>query len=516
VIDRERLLKDLQKQVTRVEADLNAQVKRLPEVDQRLRDEHRRAFKAGRTSAAPQPWIAERVTQAAVAWVLGTVFVRFCEDNFLIRHPYLAGPGTGRQTHAQERHEHFIADNVVHTHRDWLIAAFNEISSTPAGASLFDERRNPLYHIPLSNEGAKSLIGFWRLHEESIEGTRIIHDFLDPEWDTRFLGSLYQDLDAVVRDKYALFQTPKFVEEFILDRTLDKAIAKFGYDVVKVIDPTCGSGHFLLGAFHRILEHWEKEAPSLSNHDRVAAALGAIHGVDLNPHAVAIARFRLLVAALKAAEIPTLREAGNYEWPLRLAVGDALLKSQQKSMFEVEDVELGLTEERFSLETEDIDDHLGILESGKYHAVVGNPPYVAVKDAKLRGRYRSLYGNVCHGRYVLSVPFMQRFFELAIRDEYGTRESGYVGQITSNSFMKREFGEALVAGYLKTTVDLTEVIDSSGAYIPHHGTPTVIVIGRNRFASLGASTIRTVRGIQGEVEIPKDPARAGSCLARHC
>ncbi|MFJ2416177.1 BREX-2 system adenine-specific DNA-methyltransferase PglX [Streptomyces brevispora] len=498
----------MQKQVALAEDDLKDQLRRLPEVQQRLRDEHRRAFKAGRTSAAAAPWTAERVMQGAVAWVLGTVFVRFCEDNSLIREPYLYGPDAQSQTHAQERHNQFIVEDAARTHRDWLFESFDEIGSTSVGRMLFDERHNPLYQIRLSNEGAKRLIDFWRLHEETADsGTRVIHDFADAEWGTRFLGDLYQNLDMAVRDKYALFQTPEFVEEFILDRTLDKAMDEFGYDVVKVIDPTCGSGHFLLGAFQRILAQWEEKAPSLDIHSRVEKALESIHGVDLNPHAVAIARFRLLVAALKAAQISTLKESGKYVWPLRVAVGDALLKSHQDAMFEVEDIESGAEEEQFSFETEDISEYLNILTPGKYHAVVGNPPYVAVKDSKLRDKYRSLYRNVCHGRYVLSVPFMQRFFELAKRDESGDLGSGYVGQITSNSFMKREFGEHLVAGYLKSAVDLTEVIDSSGAYIPHHGTPTVIVIGRNRFAKLGAKTVRTVRSIQGEPEIPEDAAQ---------
>ncbi|WP_405912439.1 BREX-2 system adenine-specific DNA-methyltransferase PglX [Streptomyces sp. NBC_00963] len=509
MIDRERLLKDLQKQVKRVEEDLKVQLKRLPEIDQRLREEHQRAFKAGRTAAGALPWIAERVTQAAVAWVLGTVFVRFCEDNFLIRNPYLTGPGAARQTHAQERHNQFMSEDAARTHRDWLLVSFNEIGKTPAGRLLFDGQHNPLHQLPLSNEGAKSVIDFWRLVEEASDGEmRVVHDFTDPEWDTRFLGNLYQNLDAAVRDKYALFQTPEFVEEFILDRTLEPAINEFRYDVVKMIDPTCGSGHFLLGAFHRLLKKWEENAPNLDVHDRVRSALDAVHGVDLNPHAIAIARFRLLVAAFKAAGITTLRAAGKFDWPIHLAVGDALLKSRQEVMFDIVPGIVEETEEEvFLLATEDIGEHLNILQLGRYHVVVGNPPYVAVKDSKLRDSYRSLYGNVCHGRYALSVPFMQRFFELAVRDDYGKVTSGYVGQITSNSFMKREFGEKMVAGYLKSTVDLTEVIDSSGAYIPHHGTPTVIVIGRNRFASLGARTVRTARGIQGEPETPKNAAQ---------
>ena len=59
------------------------------------------------------------------------------------------------------------------------------------------------------------------------------------------------------------------------------------------------------------------------------------------------------------------------------------------------------------------------------------------------------------------------------------RQAGYVGMITANSFMKREFGKKLIEEFLPT-VDLTHVIDTSGAYIPGHGTPTVILFGRNR------------------------------------
>ncbi|WND37131.1 BREX-2 system adenine-specific DNA-methyltransferase PglX [Streptomyces sp. BB1-1-1] len=508
MIDSVRLLEDLQKQVAEAETDLQAQLGRLPEVAKRLRAEYDKAFKVGKTSAALPRWIEERVTQSAVAWVLGTVFVRFCEDNHLLHLPFLAGTTTTRETQAQERHGHFMAENPAHTHRDWLYSAFEEIGDSPAGRLLFDKRHNPLYQIPLSNEGAKKLLDFWRLHEETEEGgTGLVHDFGSDEWDTRFLGDIYQDLSQDAQEKYALFQTPEFVEQFILDRTLKKALAQIGYDVVKMIDPTCGSGHFLLGAFHQILGEWERRAPNDDVHTRVAGALDAIHGVDLNPFAVAIARFRLIIAALKAAGVTNLRETARYKWPLHVATGDALFKSQQGKLFDASGGEVRDSEDYdFWFGVEDLAEHLEILTPGRYHVVVGNPPYIAVKDSKLRDTYRSLYRHVCHGRYTLSVPFMQRFFELAKRDESGA-EAGYVGQITSSAFMKREFGEKLVEGYLNSAVDLTEVIDSSGAYIPHHGTPTVIVVGRNRPAASGAKTVRTVRGVQGEPGIPDEAAQ---------
>jgi type I restriction-modification system DNA methylase subunit len=57
-------------------------------------------------------------------------------------------------------------------------------------------------------------------------------------------------------------QTPELVEEFILDRTLEPAIAEFGLKEIRLIDPTCGSGHFLLGAFWRILDRWVRAEPA--------------------------------------------------------------------------------------------------------------------------------------------------------------------------------------------------------------------------------------------------------------
>ena len=63
--------------------------------------------------------------------------------------------------------------------------------------------------------------------------------------------------------------------------------------------------------------------------------------------------------------------------------------------------------------------------------------------------------------------------------------------------MKREFGKKLIEEYFAYQVDLTHVIDTSGAYIPGHGTPTVILFGRTRFPRRG-STIRAVLGVRGE------------------
>src|SRR6185437_9153104 len=83
---------------------------------------------------------------------------------------------------------------------------------------------------------------------------------------------------------------------------------------------------------------------------------------------------------------------------------------------------------------------------------------------------------------------------------------GFVGQITANSFMKREFGKKLIEDYFANKVELTHIIDTSGAYIPGHGTPTVILAGRNQIADQ-EKPIRAVLGVRGEPGAPDDPAK---------
>ncbi len=98
--------------------------------------------------------------------------------------------------------------------------------------------------------------------------------------------------------------------------------------------------------------------------------------------------------------------------------------------------------ETYLYDTEDLKEYAGILKPGQYHVVVGNPPYITVKDKALNALYRLSYKTAA-GKYALSVPFMELFFRLAIKGEQG-QGAGYVGQITANSFMKREFGKKLI------------------------------------------------------------------------
>ncbi len=541
MIDRSKLLSDLQKLLARLELDLleRSESADVPDVGMALRAEYDRAKAAERTAQNYEDWRSDAITQAAVAWVLSCVFVRFLEDNRLIDPPKIAGPGE-RLHRARDEWELYLGQAAEPNERDYLLTIFDELARLPGTTDLFGEH-NPIRELPnwLSGDGAKLLLDFFQKIDANT-GT-LIHDFTDPNWDTRFLGDLYQDLSEAARKKYALLQTPEFVEEFILERTLEPALDEFGLVVTasasdpqpstldpqpfKMIDPACGSGHFLLGSFRRILDRWQRREPGTNVRELVQRTLDSVHGVDVNPFAIAIARFRLLLAAMRACGIQRL-DKGVPDFKLNLVCGDSLLHAplaaggkkytagQQELDFALTD-DLSLVIGHSSLandqgpmtkDSSDECDHAyrsenlpelkRLLRGGQYHAVVANPPYIVPKDSQLSQRYRKRFAS-CHRQYSLSVPFLERIFRLAVA-------GGYTGQITANSFMKREFGKKLIEAFFPG-VDLTHVIDTSGAYIPGHGTPTVILFGRHRPPV--ASTLRTVMGIRGEPATPDDPAR---------
>ena len=505
MINRIKLLSDLKLQVRDLEGDLRGRFASHPEYKNRLTADWQAARDAGRTAEALETWVEAQFTQSAVAWVLACVFIRFCEDNDLLDAPLIAGTDSRGQS-AVGRQEAFYLDHPTASDNDYLRDAFSIAGRLPGLSDVLKVQRN-LLAAPVSADMGKQLVRFFRA--TNADSGALVHDFADPDWNTRFLGDLYQDLSEAARERYALLQTPEFVESFILDRTLTPALDIYTLEEVDLIDPTCGSGHFLLGAFERLAPLWLRKRPDNVNL-ALQEALDRIAGIDLNPYAVVIARFRLLVAALKTAQVRKLRLAPDFH--LHIETGDSLLHGFDQRDYTRAQASLGLNNPqenlgaggdhryRHAFAAEDLEATNEIL-ARKYAVVVGNPPYITVKDRAISALYRQRYRS-CHRTYALVAPFCERFWALAKRAD-STQRAGYVGLIVANSFMRREFGKKLVEVFFPR-VDLTHVIDTAGAYIPGHGTPTVILIGRERAPA--SETVRAVMGIKGEPGTPDDPA----------
>ena len=501
MIDRKYLLTDLRRQLRQLEQDLAERAENVPEMASILQEEYRAARDAERTGDTFLIWRAGALSQAAVAWLLGCVFVRFAEDNGLVDAALIAGPGE-RNARAEDRQTLYFRAHPTDSDREYLLDVFAEALSELPGIDPALRSRAQSGMAPSVSPAMRHAICWpsgerWtRIRACSVTTSRT------HTWDTRFLGDVYQDLSDEAKKRFALLQTPEFVEEFILDRTLTPALDEFGLPGIRLIDPACGSGHFLLGAFARLVRAWFNREPGTPDRVLVQRALDGVYGVDINPFAAAIARFRLLVAALRATEVQRLQDAPNFR--INVAAGDSLLHGRRFG-----ELDLGSGADRIAdrevfghaFLAEDLDELNRILGQ-QYHVVVGNPPYVTVKDKALNQLYRGRY-STCYRKYALTIPFVERSLELTQPESSHGTSSGYVGVIVSNSFMTREFGKKLIEEHL-SQYDLTHVIDTSGAYIPGHGTPTLIAFMRARMPL--REHVRVVMGIKGEPYAPTVPS----------
>src|SRR5215472_5647686 len=114
------LTTDLQRQVLALETDLRNRLAADSEREGEWRREHHRAVEKDRTAASWVQWRDDRITQAAVAWVLTTVFIRFCEDNALVAPVWISGPRDRRQE-ALDAQLAFFRVHAEDTDREWLM-----------------------------------------------------------------------------------------------------------------------------------------------------------------------------------------------------------------------------------------------------------------------------------------------------------------------------------------------------------------------------------------------------------
>ena len=175
-----------------------------------------------------------------------------------------------------------------------------------------------------------------------------------------FISSIYETFVTERAAKDGIFYTPPYLVDFILDQVLPWSGTEWD---LKIIDPACGSGIFLVKAFQRLVHRWKLANPGETVRAETLRRLleRNIFGVDKDQHAVRVACFSLYLAMCDEIEPRHYWTQVTFP-PMR---GRRLICSDF------------FTEGQAGFDT--------AMDAGSYDLVVGNAPWgdgVITEDAK--------------------------------------------------------------------------------------------------------------------------------------
>lgn len=117
-----------------------------------------------------------------------------------------------------------------------------------------------------------------------------------------FISSVYEEfLTAEERGNDRAYYTPSHLVDYVLDAVLPWGSNDWN---IRILDPCCGSGIFLVKAFQRLIYRWRRAHPDREPLVRDLRPIleNNLIGVDKNPEAVRVACFSLYLAMADAIE----------------------------------------------------------------------------------------------------------------------------------------------------------------------------------------------------------------------
>ncbi|MHC4757619.1 MAG: Eco57I restriction-modification methylase domain-containing protein [Planctomycetota bacterium] len=150
---------------------------------------------------------------------------------------------------------------------------------------LEQSRLSELANFLDANIDHKNQLVFWRLYN---------FNYLPIE----LISRIYEEF---IPDRKDIAYTPKHLVDFMIDESMPLKFPRGNN--FKIADVSCGSGIFLVGAFKRIAQWWQKEQyeetgeikrPTITKLKNILAK--QIFGIDLEVEAVRLAKFSLTIA----------------------------------------------------------------------------------------------------------------------------------------------------------------------------------------------------------------------------
>ncbi len=456
------------------------------------------------------------------------IFLRICEDRGIEDYGRLMALRSGADVYSRLRHLYDLADQRYNSG----LFHFRKETNRPG------ERDTLTPRIKIDDKPLKEIIKHLYYPESPYEFSVLGADILGQVYE-QFLGKVIRltkghqarvEEKPEVRKAGGVYYTPTYIVDYIVKNTVGKLLGEGEAPAepkrdshktkagsvkaspsrttmsprkaakLRILDPACGSGSFLLGAYQYLLdwhlqyyithdpEKWarsknppifqttsasvqsrrgEGETPvepklrkqtgstgvspslcaySLTTAERKRILLANIYGVDIDPQAVEVTKLSLLLKVLENENADTLEKqlALFHERALpdlanNIKCGNSLIGPDfyQNQQLDLLDEDEIYRINAFDWRTE----FPQIMKNGGFDAVIGNPPYVRIQTMKEWAPaeveyYKERYTAAKKGNYDIYVVFVEEGLRLL-------NDSGKLGFICPSKFLSTDYGGAL-------------------------------------------------------------------------
>ena len=339
------------------------------------------------------------------------IFLRIAEDRGIEEYGSLRGLCNGNNTYARLQELFYKADD---RYNSGLFHFRHEKDEAEPPDNLTTS-------LAIDDKPLKDILKRLYYPDSPYEFSVLPADILGQVYE-QFLGKvirLTSDHRAVVEDKPevkkagGVFYTPTYIVDYIVQNTVGKLLegkTPRTAEKLRILDPACGSGSFLLGAYQHLLDwhvKWYAEndpekcarakkpvlfkgqggAWHLTTAERKRILLNNIYGVDIDFQACEVTKLSLLLKVLEGETGETL----NYQFKLfheralpnlggNIKCGNSLIgpdfyDGKQTSLLDTEEMQ---RVNAFDWQAEFPD----IFKAGGFDAVIGNPPYIRIQALK--------------------------------------------------------------------------------------------------------------------------------------
>ncbi len=421
------------------------------------------------------------------------IFLRMCEDRGIEHYAQLQALLNGENIYKRLQYLYNLADDKYNSGL-FHFREEKDRAETPDELTLT---------LKIDDKVLKDIIGRLYYPESPYEFSVLGGDILGNVYE-QFLGKVIRltaGHHAVIEEKPevkkagGVYYTPAYIVEYIVKNTVGKLcegksprqIEKF-----RILDPACGSGSFLIGAYTCLLDYhrdwYVKQGPEkhskviyqgagghwyLTTQEKKRILLNNIYGVDIDSQAVEVTKLSLLLKVLEGESEETIgktlklfRERALPDLGNNIKCGNSLIgpdfhRNKQLSLID--------DEERYRVNVFDWNSEFPeIMKADGFDAVIGNPPYVRQESLSDFKEYFERHYEAFDGVADLYAYFMEKGLKLL-------RPGGLFSIIVSSSFLRATYGEPL-RRTLKKHGAVLRIVDFGGLAVFSNAKDTYVCI----------------------------------------